>query len=179
MDHNATKGGVDNMDKLTTAYSCKRRTLRRPQVIFFEMLDISPYTFVIWMAVNKDSNKGKYQTSLSRGTEKGTAETSNSQKTLCSRNTSFVSHHEENSGGGCWFPIHLTYRTTIYLVWSNCVMLLQKMSDIYALRERERGVCKISDLFIILGCCQQQQKEALQSRWTQVGQENSIHMQEV
>uniref|UniRef100_A0A669C9C5 PiggyBac transposable element-derived protein domain-containing protein n=1 Tax=Oreochromis niloticus TaxID=8128 RepID=A0A669C9C5_ORENI len=28
MDYNATKGGVDNMDKLVTAYSCKRRTLR-------------------------------------------------------------------------------------------------------------------------------------------------------
>lgn len=62
MDYNATKGGVDSMDKLVTAYSCKRRTLRWPLVIFFDMLDISAYNaFVIWMAVNKDWNRGKLQ----------------------------------------------------------------------------------------------------------------------
>ncbi|KAL3969261.1 leucine-rich repeat-containing G protein-coupled receptor 6 [Sarotherodon galilaeus] len=48
--------------RLVTAYSCKRRTLRWPLVIFFDMLDISAYNaFVIWMAVNKDWNKGKLQ----------------------------------------------------------------------------------------------------------------------
>lgn len=36
MDYNATQGGVDNMDKLVTAYSCKRR----PLVVFFDILDI-------------------------------------------------------------------------------------------------------------------------------------------
>nr|XP_020480669.1 netrin-G1-like [Monopterus albus] len=36
MDYSATKGGVDNMDKLVTAYSCKR-TLRWPLVIVFDM----------------------------------------------------------------------------------------------------------------------------------------------
>lgn len=49
MDYNATKGGVDNMDKLVKAYSCKRRTLRWPLVIFFDMLDISAYNAFVWM----------------------------------------------------------------------------------------------------------------------------------
>ncbi|XP_071390069.1 piggyBac transposable element-derived protein 4-like [Centroberyx affinis] len=62
MDYNATKGGVDNMDKLVTAYSCKRRTLRWPLVIFFDILDISAYNaFVIWMALNPEWNRGKLQ----------------------------------------------------------------------------------------------------------------------
>lgn len=62
MDYNATKGGVDNMDKLVTAYSCKRRTLRWPLVIFFDMLDISAYNaFVIWMALNPEWKRGKLQ----------------------------------------------------------------------------------------------------------------------
>lgn len=62
MDYNATKGGVDNLDKLVTGYSCKRRTLRWPLVIFFNILDISAYNaFVIWMALNPDWNRGKLQ----------------------------------------------------------------------------------------------------------------------
>ena len=62
MDYNATKGGVDNLDKLVTAYSCKRRTLRWPLVIFFDILDISAYnSFVIWMALNPEWNRGKLQ----------------------------------------------------------------------------------------------------------------------
>lgn len=62
MDYNATKGGVDNMDKLVTGYSCKRKTLRWPLVIFFNMLDISAYNaFVIWLALNPNWNRGKLQ----------------------------------------------------------------------------------------------------------------------
>eukprot|EP00066_Takifugu_rubripes_P029496 XP_011618762.1 PREDICTED: piggyBac transposable element-derived protein 4-like [Takifugu rubripes] len=62
MDYNATKGGVDNMDKLVTAYSCKWRTLRWPLVIFFDMLDISAYNaFVIWMASNPEWKRVKLQ----------------------------------------------------------------------------------------------------------------------
>ncbi|XP_070992443.1 piggyBac transposable element-derived protein 4-like [Oncorhynchus clarkii lewisi] len=34
MDYNATKGGVENVDKLVTGYSCRSRTLRWPLVIF-------------------------------------------------------------------------------------------------------------------------------------------------
>nr|XP_020470705.1 LOW QUALITY PROTEIN: piggyBac transposable element-derived protein 4-like [Monopterus albus] len=59
LDYNATKGGVDNM---VTAYSCKRRTLRWPLVIFFDMLDISAYNaFVVWTAVNPEWNRRKLQ----------------------------------------------------------------------------------------------------------------------
>jgi hypothetical protein len=48
-----TEGGVDNFDKLVTGYSCKRRTLRWPLVIFIYILDISAFNaFVIWMALN-------------------------------------------------------------------------------------------------------------------------------
>nr|XP_023697146.1 piggyBac transposable element-derived protein 4-like [Paramormyrops kingsleyae] len=62
MDYNATKGGVDNLDKLVTTYSCKRKTLRWPLVIFFDMLDISAYNaFVIWMSLSPEWNRGKLQ----------------------------------------------------------------------------------------------------------------------
>lgn len=51
MDYNGTKGGLDNMDKLVTGYSCKRRTLRCPLVISFNIMDNSAYNaFVIWVA---------------------------------------------------------------------------------------------------------------------------------
>ncbi|XP_060780363.1 piggyBac transposable element-derived protein 4-like [Neoarius graeffei] len=62
MDYNATKGGVDNLDKLVTTYSCKRRTLRWPLVLFFDMLDISAYNaFVIWMSLHPHWNEGMLQ----------------------------------------------------------------------------------------------------------------------
>ena len=51
-----------DMDKLVTAYSYKRRTLRWPLVIFFDMLDISAYNaFVIWMALNPEWKRVKLQ----------------------------------------------------------------------------------------------------------------------
>ena len=54
---------MDNLDKLVTGYSCKRTTLRWPLVIFFNILDILAYnTFVIWMPLNTDWNRGKLQT---------------------------------------------------------------------------------------------------------------------
>ena len=63
MDYNATKGAVDNLDKLVTGYRCKRRkTLHWPLVIFFNILDISPYNaFVIWKVLNTDWNRGELQ----------------------------------------------------------------------------------------------------------------------
>lgn len=62
MDYNTTKGGVDNMDKLVTAYRCKRRTLRWPLVIFFDNLDSSVYNaFVIWMGLNPEWHRGTLQ----------------------------------------------------------------------------------------------------------------------
>lgn len=52
------------------------------------------------------------------------------------------------------------------------------MSDIYALQEREELVIT-HDFCLTLGCGQQQQKEALQSLQTRVGQENSVYLQQV
>jgi hypothetical protein len=46
--------------KLVTDDNCKRKTLCWPLVIFFNMLDIMAYnTFVIWIALNTDWNRGK------------------------------------------------------------------------------------------------------------------------
>lgn len=53
-------------------------------------------------------------------------------------------------------------------------MLLQYVSDMHALQERDGG--KIPDLFIFLGCGKQQQKKTLQSMWTEEGQKNTICM---
>ena len=109
MDYNATKGGVDNLDKLVTGYSYKRRTLLWPLVIFF---NISVYNvFVIWMALNPDWDRGKLRRRrLSRGAGQGCGKTSNTEKVTYPKDLSFCSHCEEDSGG-CWCPIFLTHRT--------------------------------------------------------------------
>nr|XP_005172805.1 dual specificity protein phosphatase 26 isoform X1 [Danio rerio]XP_005172806.1 dual specificity protein phosphatase 26 isoform X1 [Danio rerio] len=53
LDYNSTRGGVDNFDKLTSTYTCQRKTLHWPMVIFFNMLDVSAYNaFVLWMDLN-------------------------------------------------------------------------------------------------------------------------------
>ena len=62
MNYNATKGGVDNIDKLVSAYSCKRRTPRWPLAILFTILDIMAYNaFVTWMALSPEWKRGKLQ----------------------------------------------------------------------------------------------------------------------
>ncbi|XP_062339666.1 piggyBac transposable element-derived protein 4-like [Osmerus eperlanus] len=49
LDYNLNKGGVDNLDKVITAYSCKRKMARWPLVIFSNIVDVSSYNaFVIW-----------------------------------------------------------------------------------------------------------------------------------
>ncbi|CAK6983562.1 piggyBac transposable element-derived protein 4-like [Scomber scombrus] len=63
MDYNATKGGVDNMDKLVTAYSCKRRSLRLCHLDGTEP--------------RVEQREAPEETPLSRGTGKSTGETSN------------------------------------------------------------------------------------------------------
>nr|CAH7759096.1 unnamed protein product [Callosobruchus chinensis] len=40
LDYNATKGGVDNADKLIREYSCSRRTARWPYRLFMNIIDI-------------------------------------------------------------------------------------------------------------------------------------------
>ncbi|XP_052379270.1 piggyBac transposable element-derived protein 4-like [Oncorhynchus keta] len=50
LDYNCNKGGVDNLDKVVSTYSCRRMTARWPLVVFHNILDVSSYNaFVIWM----------------------------------------------------------------------------------------------------------------------------------
>ncbi|KAL1251677.1 hypothetical protein QQF64_019473 [Cirrhinus molitorella] len=60
LDYNATKGGVDNLDKVTSAYSCQRKTARWPMVVFSNILDVYAYNaFVLWREINPSWNQGK------------------------------------------------------------------------------------------------------------------------
>ncbi|XP_055362249.1 uncharacterized protein LOC129603679 isoform X1 [Betta splendens] len=54
LDYNATKGGVDNLDKVIGTYSCRRKTARWP-VVFHNVLDVSCYNaFVVWREAHPD-----------------------------------------------------------------------------------------------------------------------------
>ncbi|XP_027874871.1 piggyBac transposable element-derived protein 4-like [Xiphophorus couchianus] len=60
LDYNATKGGVDNLDKVTGSYSTKRMTARWPLVIFYNIIDVSAYNaFVIWTEIFPEWNVSK------------------------------------------------------------------------------------------------------------------------
>nr|XP_055053772.1 piggyBac transposable element-derived protein 4-like [Misgurnus anguillicaudatus] len=60
LDYNSTKGGVDNLDKVTSAYSCQRKTARWPLVVFYNILDVSAYNaFILWREINPNWNEGK------------------------------------------------------------------------------------------------------------------------
>ncbi|XP_038141219.1 uncharacterized protein LOC119783663 [Cyprinodon tularosa] len=53
LEFNRNKGGVDNLDKVIGAYSCRRMTARWPLVIFHNIIDVSSYNaFVIWIEIN-------------------------------------------------------------------------------------------------------------------------------
>ncbi|XP_056102977.1 piggyBac transposable element-derived protein 4-like [Rhinichthys klamathensis goyatoka] len=53
LDYNATKGGVDNLDKIVATYTCARKTARWPMAIFFNILNVSAYnSFVLWREIN-------------------------------------------------------------------------------------------------------------------------------
>ncbi|KRZ73101.1 PiggyBac transposable element-derived protein 4 [Trichinella papuae] len=41
LHYNNTKGGVDNLDKMTSTYSSQRMTARWPLVIFYNMIDVT------------------------------------------------------------------------------------------------------------------------------------------
>ncbi|XP_053175982.1 piggyBac transposable element-derived protein 4-like [Scomber japonicus] len=60
LDYNRNKGGVDNLDKVTSVYSCKRMTARWPLTVFYNMLDVSAYNaFVLWREIDPSWNQGK------------------------------------------------------------------------------------------------------------------------
>ena len=56
----ASKGGVDNLDKVIGTYSCRRMTARWPLVVFHNILDVSSYnSFVMWREIRPDWMLGK------------------------------------------------------------------------------------------------------------------------
>ncbi|KAI4797378.1 hypothetical protein KUCAC02_025107 [Chaenocephalus aceratus] len=60
LDYNRNKGGVDNLDKVIGAYSCRRMTARWPLVVFHNILDVSCYNaFVVWRELNPGWMPGK------------------------------------------------------------------------------------------------------------------------
>ncbi|KAJ8372706.1 hypothetical protein AAFF_G00277750 [Aldrovandia affinis] len=60
LDYNRNKGGVDNLDKVTGTYTCKRMTARWPLAVFYNILDVSAYNaFVVWTEINPGWNNGK------------------------------------------------------------------------------------------------------------------------
>jgi len=60
LDYNSTKGGVDNLDKVTGCYSTKRMTARWPLVVFYNIIDVSVYNaFVIWREMFPEWNQAK------------------------------------------------------------------------------------------------------------------------
>ncbi len=65
------------------------------------------YSLTCWTS-QRTTPEPRVEQPLSWGTGKGTGETSNPEKTTCSENPSLCSHHEEDSGGECWCPIHPT-----------------------------------------------------------------------
>ncbi|XP_028437763.1 piggyBac transposable element-derived protein 4-like [Perca flavescens] len=60
LHYNATKGGVDNLDKLVGTYSCRRKTGRWPLAVFHNVLNVSAYNaFVLWRELRPEWMRGK------------------------------------------------------------------------------------------------------------------------
>jgi len=58
--YNATKSGVDVLDKLVRTYTCKRPSKRWTVCFFWNMIDIAAYNaFVLWITANPTWNSGK------------------------------------------------------------------------------------------------------------------------
>ncbi|XP_062339699.1 piggyBac transposable element-derived protein 4-like [Osmerus eperlanus] len=98
LDYNRNKGGVDNLDKVITAYSCKRKTARWLLVIFSNIVDVSSYdAFVIWRSTptgyRVSATRGGFSSSSSKGpsvwSQIGVNNNLQSQKTIRSRRKRF------------------------------------------------------------------------------------------
>ncbi|KAL7406130.1 hypothetical protein ABVT39_013535 [Epinephelus coioides] len=62
LNYNQNKEGVDNLDKVTSVFSCRRKTARWPLVIFVNMADVSVYnSFVVWTEIDPSWNRRKCQ----------------------------------------------------------------------------------------------------------------------
>lgn len=68
--YNSTKGGVDEIDKKCSIYTCSRRTRRWPMVIFYRMLDISTVNaHVLYQADGANAiERGQFIKILARNT---------------------------------------------------------------------------------------------------------------
>lgn len=69
IDYNMTKGGVDEVDKKCSNYSCSRRTQRWPMAIFYRILDLSGVnTYVIYKSCTNAPpiERGRFLQSLAR-----------------------------------------------------------------------------------------------------------------
>ena len=65
--YNATKGGIDTLNRMVRWFTSKRKTRRWPMVIFYNMLDISALNaFIMWMSLNKENHAGKRGNRLRR-----------------------------------------------------------------------------------------------------------------
>ncbi|XP_026011711.1 piggyBac transposable element-derived protein 4-like [Astatotilapia calliptera] len=54
------RGGVDNLDKVVSTYSCRRKTRRWPVALFHNMVDVAAYNaFVLWREIHPDWMPGK------------------------------------------------------------------------------------------------------------------------
>jgi len=59
LDYNASKAGVDTMDKMDRTYTSKRMTRRWPMVLFYNLLDVSALNaFIIWIHLNPNWMNG-------------------------------------------------------------------------------------------------------------------------
>ncbi|KRY06858.1 hypothetical protein T12_2873 [Trichinella patagoniensis] len=57
LHYNNTKGGVDNLDKMTSTYSCQRMTARWPLIVFYTIIDVSAYNAnVLWTEKHRTWN---------------------------------------------------------------------------------------------------------------------------
>lgn len=68
MDYNATKGGVDTVDKMCETYNCARRTNRWPMVIFYSLMNVAGINSYIIFGLNNfniKTNRRKFLETLS------------------------------------------------------------------------------------------------------------------
>ncbi|KRZ12308.1 PiggyBac transposable element-derived protein 4 [Trichinella zimbabwensis] len=60
LDYNATKGGVDNMDKMLASYTCQRMTSGWPLVVFYNIIDVSANNgYLLWTHCSPEWNASK------------------------------------------------------------------------------------------------------------------------
>ncbi|KAL1241616.1 PiggyBac transposable element-derived protein [Trichinella spiralis] len=60
LHYNNTKGGVHNLDKMTSTYFCQRMTARWPLIVFYTIIDVSAYNaYVLWTEKHPTWNAGR------------------------------------------------------------------------------------------------------------------------